>query len=215
MSVGAPDYQTNVRMVEQLRALFDMLQWYTDVGLDKTFTFEMTLTPGTGDTEWLYRVPDGRRLMLTELGFSRTARGLCSLLKDLNAVFFSRQAAWSPFVTSFSRPARYEAGEDVFFYAYNDDTVAGDFSICVAGCEYEVSSSFHTSKPSTASEAYKEGLFNIANLRRLDGGVCEYRISGVMLRETYTFKARNLYRDDEEVVEDERVETVKFPRRLV
>jgi len=214
MPVGAPDYQVNVRLVEQLKALLNMPHWYTVLVLDKDWVVGLEVPPGEIRSWDVYEFPPDWRFMLSDVAMSSQVLGLTTVFLDFNDVISSFIGSYGSTSINLHRPARYEAGDKLRVTARNYDATTGYLLFSLLGWMFPASTPRGRSSVNTASEAYKSGLWNYCSMRIPEDGVCEARISGVQLKETYTFKVRSLYRSDEEIVEDEEVEIVKFPRRL-
>jgi len=213
--VGAPDYMTNVRLVEQPKALLTMPHWFTQLAMDKEWFVGLWVPAGAAETEWVYIVPEGRRLYISDVTFTSEVKGAFYLRRSGVNIHNAMLGPYSACPMSFHKPKRYEEGDGVVCIVYNKDTVGGYMWQILGGWETPASPKPPTPRAKTASEAFKAGLFNHAALNLRPDGVLEVEVSGVELARTYMFKVRNLYRRNEEILEDEPVEIVKFPRRLV
>jgi len=215
MAVGAPDYQTNVRLVEQLKAILNLPHWYCELALDKTFYGSWLTPPGEFATLIEYEVPIGRRLYVSDATLGSAGRARWWIRKDAVSVGDIHTQAYGGLGMHLHRPLRFEGGDALTLEVYNPETFSVDESATLWGWEFPVGGGGKSSSIKTASQAFKTGLFNEVCFKGPSNGWREVEISGVDLKETYSFKVKNLYRPDEEVVDDVEVEIVKFPRRLV
>jgi len=204
-----------VRLVEQLKALLNMPHWFTQLAMDKNFYGRELTEPGLGYILFEYAVPEGRRLYVSDYGWGTEVKARLPLHTHEGVVAVFTSPAYGSVVSNMHKPVRVEAGGYFQLRGGNVDTVSGYIYGSAWAWETPASPEVEAPRVETASEAFKRGVFNTAVFKPAVNGVREVRVSGVDLRRTYSFRVRNLYRDDEEILEDEPVEMVKFPRRLV
>jgi len=137
MPIGAPDYQVNVRLVEQLKALLDWLQWAVLREFDKEFYVTMYVAAGAVESVTVYTVPAGKKLYISDVLVSSNVKGYARVQLAGDYYFRGYISPFTAVPSMYHKVKRLVEGEAVRFTSENMDAVDGYFVYTVLGWEEE------------------------------------------------------------------------------
>jgi len=205
MVTDYPDYWKPIAWVEQYGDLWPIRDWAARMGYLKFFRERVLLWAGEATTQVLYVIPEGKRLSLDTFAHSTEVLGETFVRfypgPRLFHIYCNRRTYQDG---TFGTSVIGDYGQELQVRFDNDDTISGGMSVMISGFEIPASSP-EPKKAKTASDRYKQGLWNYVDIERDPEGLTLYEFGSSKEAKVFRFKAKNLYTAEEEILEDEEV----------
>jgi len=200
-----PDYWKPIAWMEQYGDLWPMRDWVAKLGKLKVLVDASYIPAGETETQIEYTVPEGYELYLSSVNQNSEVRGEVQLrFYPGPIIFVSFHRAYTTHSLPLGCSVVAQAGVELRIRYRNADTEGGEMGCYTIGFELGASSSSNP-RIEFASQRYKAGRWNYANIRRDREGIATYEFCSIRDPRIFRFKAKNLYTPEEEILEDEEV----------
>jgi len=200
-----PDYWKPIAWMEQYGDLWPMRDWVAKLGKLKVIADSTYVAAGETKEVTVYTVPEGYELYLSSMNQSSAVKGkVTSRLYPGPLILRSFHEPYTTHSLPLGCSLVATAGVAVQAFYRNDDTVGGRIECCSIGFELGGSSA-SSPEMRLASQRYKAGGWNYANIDRDEEGIATYEFSSIGDPRIFRFKAKNLYAPEEEILEYEEV----------